>query len=393
MLALLATDGAGETHSADGAWTVVDSDLDIGGHTLSAYKRTVTGTPEPASYNFTWIGAEKAVGTIILIRGLSLNPLNIKDKETGRSITPNSPTVTPSIPGNMYMSVNSHDQAGGTFYGITTPSGLFQHLNVGAGPQGGVAIQVGTKTLPDISTEPINVWIMSKRDNWYTLSLLLETPSNPFDTADLLQTQTVTQTSISFALEGLSQTHSVQDVRVLASSDDHQILTPDIDQAQSLDQTTVLQTLGSLLIVQDEKAMGTAGGTNVAGANTRTLNTVVVNSIGGASLATDQITLPAGTYEIRANAPNAEVGRNKLYLYNISDASDELIGTSYYGNALGGWNAGGSCWLEGRFTIASEKDFEIRHYMESAKTSTGFGIGDNDGINNAVFTQVVIWKV
>lgn len=393
LLAILATDGAGETHSADGAWTIVESDLDSGGHTLSAYKRTVTGTPEPASYNFTWGSAEKVVGVILLVRGTSLNPLQIKGKKTGRSIEPFSVAVTPVIDNNLYLSINTQDQAGANFFTITYPTGLKNELNVSAGPQSGVAIQVGSKIISDTSTEPINVWLMSKKDNWYTLSLLIESPTDIFDAADIGQAQTVDPTDISHTLDELIQTHSVQDVQILSSSADHQILTFGINQAQPLDPTTIVHTLGSLLVVQDEKAMGTAGGDSSAGANTRVLNTIVINSIAGASLASDQITLPAGEYEIRANAPSAESTKNRLYLYNITDAQDELIGTSYYSNAFGGWNAGGSCWLEGRFTITSEKDFEIRHYIETAKTGTGLGIGGNDGINNEVFAQVVIWKV
>ncbi len=54
-----------------------------------------------------------------------------------------------------------------------------------------------------------------------------------------------------------------------------------------------------MVVVVDEKAANTSGGTFTSGAwQTRTLNTLTVNDDGIASLSDDQITLPAGTYEI-----------------------------------------------------------------------------------------------
>ncbi len=188
LLAILATDGAGETHTADGAWTTVEDSLDSGGHTLSVYKRTVTGTPEPSSYNFTWTTDEKAVGVILLIRGASLNPLQVKAKLTGRSKTPIGLAVTPNNSENLYLSINTHDQAGGNFYDITYPTGLFNEVNVGAGPQSGVAIQIGSKFISDTTTEPLKTWVMSKKDNWYTLSLLIA-PPGPFVIGNINQAQ------------------------------------------------------------------------------------------------------------------------------------------------------------------------------------------------------------
>ena len=61
--------------------------------------------------------------------------------------------------------------------------------------------------------------------------------------------------------------------------------------------TGVVSRLGAfekqLLHVRDEKANGTAGGTNIAGVNIRDLNTIKTNEITGASVSSNQITLPA----------------------------------------------------------------------------------------------------
>ncbi len=60
----------------------------------------------------------------------------------------------------------------------------------------------------------------------------------------------------------------------------------------------------ALFHVRDEKASGSHGGTSVAGSfQTRVLNTSLTNEISGASLSSNQITLPSGTYYINARMP------------------------------------------------------------------------------------------
>jgi hypothetical protein len=55
----------------------------------------------------------------------------------------------------------------------------------------------------------------------------------------------------------------------------------------------------ALLHVRDEKSNGTAGGGSTSGSyETRTLNTVMTNEVSGASLTSNQIILPSGTYFI-----------------------------------------------------------------------------------------------
>src|SRR4051812_47395930 len=54
---------------------------------------------------------------------------------------------------------------------------------------------------------------------------------------------------------------------------------------------------------EDQKAANTAGGASVAGSwIARTLNATPLNTIVGASLAANQITLPAGTYIVDAQS-------------------------------------------------------------------------------------------
>jgi hypothetical protein len=146
-----------------------------------------------------------------------------------------------------------------------------------------------------------------------------------------------------------------------------------------------------LLHVRDEKADNTDGGTFTSGAwRTRTLNTEVTNEISGASLAANQITLPAGTYEIEASAPGFNCGDHKAKLCNLTDTADTLVGTSESAGAAN--NSNGRSLVRGRFTIAGAKVFELQHRCSSSQATNGLGQGGGFGVVE-VYTDVIIRKV
>jgi len=144
-----------------------------------------------------------------------------------------------------------------------------------------------------------------------------------------------------------------------------------------------------LLHVRDEKSAGTTSGTATSGSfQTRTLNTVMTNEISGASLSSDQITLPSGTYFINANAQLWSSDRGKIKLRNVTDSSDTIIGGCGY-SASG---AAAISFLSGRFIIASQKTFELQHRSGATKSTDGYGVEANYGVVE-VFADVQIWKV
>lgn len=147
------------------------------------------------------------------------------------------------------------------------------------------------------------------------------------------------------------------------------------------------------LHVRDEKAAGTEGGAATSGAwRTRTLNTVVTNEITGASLASNQITLPAGTYYIIASAPSFSANMHKAKLRNISDGSDTIIGTSERSDSDGGENDQTRSLVMGRFTIAAEKIFELQHRTNGNNGTNGFGLASDLAVVE-VYAEVEIWKL
>lgn len=148
---------------------------------------------------------------------------------------------------------------------------------------------------------------------------------------------------------------------------------------------------GLLLHVQDQKAANTAGGGFTTGAwRTRDLNTVLTNEISGASLGSNQITLPAGTYYISAYATGQAVNAHKAKLRNTTDGSDILIGSSAYTNAGVAFST--VSLVEGRFTLAAQKVLELQHACSNTKATDGFGLASNLGVVE-VYSEVKIWKV
>lgn len=143
---------------------------------------------------------------------------------------------------------------------------------------------------------------------------------------------------------------------------------------------------GGLLHIQDQKASGTAAGSFTSSAwRTRTLNTVLTNEVSGASLASNQITLPEGTYFLQAAAVRSRVGSAKLKWRNVTDSSDVLHGLG----CNDGLNGDNTDVISGRFTIASSKVFELQHYCT---TNGNFGTSVSSGVVE-VYADVRLWKV
>lgn len=143
--------------------------------------------------------------------------------------------------------------------------------------------------------------------------------------------------------------------------------------------------------VRDQKGNANPGGTFTSGAwQTRTLQTTMTNQIAGASLSANQITLPAGTYDVDACAIAYLVNNHIIKLRNISDSSDTLIGMSGRSQVGSGVNA--SSRMIGRFTIAATKVFELQNQCDTTGTTNGFGNFNNFGVVE-VYAEVVIWKV
>lgn len=147
---------------------------------------------------------------------------------------------------------------------------------------------------------------------------------------------------------------------------------------------------GSTLYVRDEKTSGTLSGGATAGTQVRVLNTSVYNNITGASgPSSNQVTLPAGTYDVEASAPVFAVNRAKIWL-RTSGGTVLVVGDQAY--AVAASNGGGICRLKGRFTLASSTAIEIAQYVEVTKASNGLGIEASSG-QVEIYAQLWITKL
>lgn len=151
---------------------------------------------------------------------------------------------------------------------------------------------------------------------------------------------------------------------------------------------------GQLFHVRDQVGSGT-GGQSLTNSiwNTRRLQTVVTNEIAGASLGSNQLTLPAGTYFIEADVVvrnTTFTASSQLRLRNITDAATLLLGQ---GNTFT-WSGSGITvtgssqqTLKGRFTIAGAKVIELQNWIGNGSGGSAVSSGEGE-----VYADVTIWK-
>ena len=122
--------------------------------------------------------------------------------------------------------------------------------------------------------------------------------------------------------------------------------------------------------------------------NDRDLDTVVTNAIPGSSLAANQITLPAGTYDIEAYATVYSASNTfhcRLKLVNVTDGTTALLGLNQH------VNMGGTSDMRGRITIAASKVFKIQQYISAGVAVNG---GQPSGGTDAeYYAEVIVTKV
>jgi hypothetical protein len=147
----------------------------------------------------------------------------------------------------------------------------------------------------------------------------------------------------------------------------------------------------SLAVLRDKKAQNTAGGTFTSGAwRTRDLNERPWDPNGIVSLASNQFTLQAGTYYIRARVPAFYVNGHQARLQNVTDGATSLTGTSEYSGVGTAYSVTPS-QLIGVIDVPGAKAFEVQH--QCGTTNATFGFGNPSNFTDEVYTVVEIWKI
>jgi hypothetical protein len=168
------------------------------------------------------------------------------------------------------------------------------------------------------------------------------------------------------------------------------VLTADSSAATGL-KWAAAATATTYAIFTDQKTQGTNGGTFTSGAwRTRDINTTQYNNITSASIASNQISLPAGTYEFTVYAPFGSVNQCATRLYNITDSSVAILGSTEYNDQTDPYKMTKS-FIQGIITIAGTKVFEVQQQGVITKNTTGFGQGTN--LQAEIYTIVKITKI
>ncbi len=145
--------------------------------------------------------------------------------------------------------------------------------------------------------------------------------------------------------------------------------------------------------IQEEQTTGTDGGDFNTGAwQTRVLNTEKSDEGGYATLSSNQITLMAGTYYVRASAPGLRVDSHQARLYNVTDGTTMLTGTSAYIANAGTGHALDRSHINGQITLAASKTLELQHRCETSYATLGLGVGANFG-ETEVFSVIELWRI
>lgn len=145
-----------------------------------------------------------------------------------------------------------------------------------------------------------------------------------------------------------------------------------------------------IAILKDVKASATAGGTFTSGSwQTRDLNTVEGDS-SIVTLSSNQFTLQAGKYLIRAKAPAYRVDTHQVKIYNATDASDVTFGQTALTNQTD--DSVSHSFVESVIEITSPKTFELQHRCVATRATSGLGISQSFG-NENVYAHVEITKI
>ena len=212
----------------------------------------------------------------------------------------------------------------------------------------------------------------------------LDSFANPSstDAMDSVSVPHATQHSdLNDAVEAL-QAKVGADSSAVTSSHDYKIA----DHASRI--TALEGATAGIAIFNETQSAGTSGGTFTSGSYVkRTLNTTVVNTITGASIAASVITLPAGTYEVHATAPAYDVDRHKMRIRDTTNSTTLAIGNPLI--ATSGTDVSNQSSVMGSFTLAGSANIEVQHRCGTTRAANGLGVEGGFG-DDEVYAQITI---
>lgn len=146
-----------------------------------------------------------------------------------------------------------------------------------------------------------------------------------------------------------------------------------------------------LVCLSAEYAKGTLGASTTSGSwQTRPLNTKSVDTAAICTLASNEFTLPAGSYEIIAAVTMFAATYAALRLYNVTDAAMVLQSPNQY--VYQSASNSGEVGIRGRFSITAAKTFRLETQVGNSST-WGQGLANDFVGTGEIYAQVLIRKV
>lgn len=141
-------------------------------------------------------------------------------------------------------------------------------------------------------------------------------------------------------------------------------------------------------IVSDTKTSGTQGGSpSTAAWTAHTLNTSDTNTITGASLASDTLTLPAGTFDIDFWAYFEQTNSTRLRFKSTTTA------TVIYapGIEVSAADSGGTIVRgRGQLVLSASEAFKLEYYVDTASTANSLGRPASIASISEIYAKVVV---
>lgn len=158
--------------------------------------------------------------------------------------------------------------------------------------------------------------------------------------------------------------------------------------------STIGSSLALPFLIAREENTGDGGTCNAGAWRTRTLNTLSTNTISGASLSSNQVTLGPGSYYAQFAAPSWQTDRHQAKLVSTSGASVSIAGIPSYSESAA--NAGDQTLSigSGVFVVpdSSSTVLEVQHRCENTASTIGFGTDAGFDITN-VYSTLEIWQL
>lgn len=179
--------------------------------------------------------------------------------------------------------------------------------------------------------------------------------------------------------------------------------------------TTTTNTFGNDLHIHAAESTSTSLSSGWATRPATSSYSTITNGITSASVSTNTVSLPAGTYYIEATATAFLSAQSSSPVYHVLRARDTTSNTTLCVGFVdllasglnitagtGGGNeatsipnnvlpAGGPTTLRGKFTLGSTKTVALQSYLSSSSTKGGFDSSDSGETASTV--DVHIWKV